>query len=150
MRGGDANHLILPIDAPDELCCGVQCMSTSVIDMASEELSQVGVRLVASDPQFAVPETPLAVPAGLNRAGLSEVVNQLLALDKRVPFDFAINGKLLRSALSKHLRTHAVSTVRSLRKLVPSCHVKPHAPAPPHNRRALWRSSTSLPCKPPS
>lgn len=83
--------------------------------MAAEQLSQVGVRLVATLDKYAVPETPLAVPANLNRLGLSEVVNQLLSLEKRVPFDFSIQGQLLRSSLAKHLESHSVSAVRARR-----------------------------------
>lgn len=80
--------------------------------MASSDEGQVGIRLVAVDLQYAVPDAPLAVPASLNRFGLSEVVNQMLELEKRVPFDFSINGQLIRSSVAKHLAEKGVSKVR--------------------------------------
>ncbi len=82
--------------------------------MASSDEGQVGIRLVAVDQQYAVPDAPLAVPASLNRFGLSEVVNQMLELENRVPFDFSINGQLVRSSLSKHLAEKGVSKVGNI------------------------------------
>lgn len=85
--------------------------------MASSGDVQVGIRLVAVDQQYAVPDAPLAVPASLNRFGLSEVVNQMLELEKRVPFDFSINGQLIRSSLTKHLAENSVSKVSLLAEI---------------------------------
>lgn len=50
------------------------------------------------------------VPANLTRYGLSQIINHLLALDPARPFDFLINGELLRLSLHKHLAAKQLST----------------------------------------
>ncbi|GMF48116.1 unnamed protein product [Phytophthora fragariaefolia] len=75
-----------------------------------EEGPQVRVKFVTKDAAIRVTETPFAVPTRLNRRGLSQVVNHLLATgDAPRPFDFLIDSLFLRSSLDKYLQTHGVS-----------------------------------------
>ncbi|KIZ06505.1 hypothetical protein MNEG_1452 [Monoraphidium neglectum] len=77
--------------------------------MAAEE-SQVLVRFFTKLPQeLQVPDTEVAVPSSLKRYGLSQVINHLLALDPPRPFDFLIDGELLRKSLAQHLLDHGLS-----------------------------------------
>lgn len=74
-----------------------------------EEGPQVRVKFVTKNESIRVTETPFAVPARLNRQGLSQVVNHLLNTDKPRPFDFLIDGVFLRSTLEKYMRQHMIS-----------------------------------------
>ena len=51
---------------------------------------QVRVRFVTDFDEYRIEDTPFALPAPLNRAGLSNVINHLLSLtdDDTVRFDF--------------------------------------------------------------
>lgn len=61
-----------------------------------------------------VSDAPLFVPATLKRYGLSEIVNHLLAKEddetKPIPFDFLIDGQLLRTSLSEYLVKNGLSS----------------------------------------
>lgn len=71
--------------------------------MAADE-SQVLVKFVTRLPaELRVPETPIAVPSRLKRYGLSQIVNHLLGLDPARPFDFLVDGELLRKSLEAQL-----------------------------------------------
>lgn len=75
----------------------------------SEE-KQVLVTFVTKLPQeLHVPQTEVAVPASLKRYGLSQIINHLLALEPVRPFDFIIDGELLRKSLEQHLLEHNIS-----------------------------------------
>lgn len=52
----------------------------------------------------------LYVPISLQRYGLSEIVNHLLELEQKVPFDFLINGVLLRTSLQQYINTNGLSS----------------------------------------
>lgn len=77
---------------------------------------QVKVRFFTreDDESLKVSEAPLFIPASLKRYGLSEVVNHLLIKDNEdqspIPFDFLIDGKLLRSSISDYLSKNGLST----------------------------------------
>ncbi|CAI7844356.1 unnamed protein product, partial [Closterium sp. NIES-54] len=74
---------------------------------------QVQVRFTTRLPaHLTVPSTPFTVPVRLTRYGLSEVINTLLGRDAPQPFDFIVDGRLLRSSLRKCLLTSALSTER--------------------------------------
>lgn len=79
---------------------------------------QVQVRFVTElPPRYQVPDTVFALPGHLSRYGLSEVVNSLLQnkipetseesdgeeTRKHIPFDFEIDGELLRCSLHAFL-----------------------------------------------
>jgi ribosome biogenesis protein YTM1 len=53
------------------------------------------------NPKYVVPPSPITVPGKLTRYGLSEVINHLLDLERTIPFDFFIDGHLLRTSLAK-------------------------------------------------
>eukprot|EP01091_Cochliopodium_minus_P018893 TRINITY_DN7775_c0_g1_i1.p1 TRINITY_DN7775_c0_g1~~TRINITY_DN7775_c0_g1_i1.p1 ORF type:complete len:476 (-),score=175.31 TRINITY_DN7775_c0_g1_i1:51-1478(-) len=56
--------------------------------------------------EFKVTETPFEVTSKLSRYGLSEIINHLLSLDPPKPFDFLINGELLRITLSQWVKKY--------------------------------------------
>lgn len=64
---------------------------------------------------FQVPEEELVVPSNLERYGLSEVVNRLLAREKPIPFDFLVEGEFLRSSISSYLEAHKLSSEKVLK-----------------------------------
>jgi ribosome biogenesis protein YTM1 len=68
------------------------------------------VRFVTEYDEFRIIDTPFAVPSKLGRHGLSEVVNHLLERDDHQPFDFLIQGRLVRTPLSKFILLNGLST----------------------------------------
>ncbi|KAG2450685.1 hypothetical protein HYH02_004524 [Chlamydomonas schloesseri] len=79
------------------------------------EETQVLVKFVTKLPaHLRVPETPVAVPSDLKRYGLSQIINHLLALDPPRPFDFLIDGELVRKSLEQHLLAHNLSAESTL------------------------------------
>lgn len=84
----------------------------------------VRVKLFTRDEELKVDESPIYVPVNLKRFGFSEVVNQLLQTNEPIPFDFLIDGALLRGSLesylaSKGLSTEAIVTVEYVRAIRP-------------------------------
>ncbi|WFD30056.1 ribosome biogenesis protein ytm1 [Malassezia sp. CBS 17886] len=75
----------------------------------------VPIRLRTSLAQSSVPYVPYMVPVTWRRAQLSTLVNKLLAVAdgaadrKPVPFDFIVNGELLRCGLDEFLAQHDLS-----------------------------------------
>jgi ribosome biogenesis protein YTM1 len=77
--------------------------------------TQVLVRFVTRLPaELRVPESQVAVPAGLRRYGLSQIINHLLALSPARPFDFLVAGELLRKSLAAHLTERGLSAETAL------------------------------------
>lgn len=77
--------------------------------MESDE-RQVQVRFATKlPPHFRVAATPFSVPAHLTRYGLSEVINALLGNEKPQPFDFLVDGELLRTSLEQFLLSKKIS-----------------------------------------
>ncbi|KAI8575857.1 hypothetical protein K450DRAFT_259882 [Umbelopsis ramanniana AG] len=74
------------------------------------ESEQVQVRFTTQQQQYAITESAIFVPANFKRYGLSGIVNHLLGNDKPIPFDFLINGELLRTSLSQYLVANNVSS----------------------------------------
>lgn len=82
----------------------------------SDDKLQVKIRLFTNeqDETISLSDAPLYVPASLKRYGLSEVVNHLLesqqGYDGRViPFDFLIDGQLLRTSIQEYLTKNGLS-----------------------------------------
>jgi len=72
---------------------------------------KVRVRLWTTHARYAVTDAPLAVPVNLGRYGLSEIVNHLLGTEAEPqPFDFIVNGTLVRGSLRKLFAEQRVST----------------------------------------
>lgn len=74
-----------------------------------DEENRVRVRFYTQHVQYVVTDAPFAVPSKLGRYGLSEVINHLLELESPIPFDFLINGQLLRVSLKSFIRSHRLS-----------------------------------------
>lgn len=68
------------------------------------------------DDSLHVSDTPLFVPVSLKRFGLSEIVNHLLGKNgedeetKAIPFDFLIDGVLLRTSIEEYLVKNGLSS----------------------------------------
>lgn len=82
----------------------------------SEDKSQVKIRFFTreKDEALHVEDAPMYAPISLKRYGLSEIVNHLLKNDAPVPFDFLIEGELLRSSLQEYLTKKGLSSEVSL------------------------------------
>jgi len=74
--------------------------------------SQVKIKFFTreEDESLHVNENPLYVPISLKRYGLSEIVNHLLENENPIPFDFLINGTLLRTSIEEYLTQNALSS----------------------------------------
>ncbi|CAK7892641.1 ribosome biogenesis protein Ytm1p [[Candida] anglica] len=89
-----------------------------IVPDMSEEKSQIKIKFFTKeeDESIQVSDAPLYVPVSLKRYGLSEVVNHLLGNDeetdetKPVPFDFLIDGVLLRTSLDEYLTKNGLSS----------------------------------------
>lgn len=82
----------------------------------SEDKTQIKIKFFTQedDEDLHISDAPLYVPVTLKRYGLSEVVNHLLeaqkGLDGRViPFDFLIDGVLLRTSILEYLTKNGLS-----------------------------------------
>ena len=112
-------------------------MSFGCVAMAPPGASDVQITctFVTRLPErFRVASAPLAVPGKLTRYGLSEVINHLLALAKPTPFDFLVDGELVRTSLEKLCLRKGISAESVLEvEYVPA--VAPPAPehAAPHD-----------------
>ena len=82
----------------------------------TEDKSQVKIRFFTreKDESLHVQDTPMYAPISLKRYGLSEIVNHLLGSEKPVPFDFLIEGELLRTSLHDYLTKKGLSSEASL------------------------------------
>lgn len=89
----------------------------------SDDKSQIKIRFFTreKDESLQVQDTPMYVPIQLKRYGLSEIVNHLITsqneTDESVattPFDFLIDGQLLRSSLNDYLVKNGLSSEVSL------------------------------------
>ncbi|KAH3661512.1 hypothetical protein OGAPHI_006359 [Ogataea philodendri] len=78
--------------------------------------SQVKVRFFTRDEdrELHCPGNPVFVPVSLKRYGLSEIVNHLVGLEKPVPFDFLIDGTLLKGSVEEYLVANGLSSEHSL------------------------------------
>ncbi|KAG0584770.1 hypothetical protein KC19_3G232900 [Ceratodon purpureus] len=71
---------------------------------------QIQVKFVTKlPPALRVVSSAFAIPAKLGRYGLSEVVNTLLGLERPQPFDFLIDGELLRTSIEQFLLTKGIT-----------------------------------------
>lgn len=78
----------------------------------SEDNSQVKLKFFTreQDESLHVQDTPVYAPLSLKRYGLSEIVNHLLDGENPVPFDFLIDGQLLRTSLQDYLIKNGLSS----------------------------------------
>ncbi|TKW35674.1 hypothetical protein SEVIR_2G390300v4 [Setaria viridis] len=87
--------------------------------MDADPSRQVRVRFVTKmPPPLRAPPAAIAVPADLSRMGLSEIVNSLLAAaepdHKAQPFDFLVDGELVRLPLQQFLLAKGITAERVL------------------------------------
>ncbi|CUM47714.1 unnamed protein product [Debaryomyces tyrocola] len=88
----------------------------------ADDKSQIKIKFFTNeeDESLHTSDAPLYVPVSLKRYGLSEIVNHLLKKDgetdetKPVPFDFLIDGVLLRTSLEDYLVKNGLSSEASL------------------------------------
>ncbi|CAH2072674.1 unnamed protein product [Thlaspi arvense] len=66
------------------------------------------------DSPFKAPATPYVISSNVTRLGLSSVVNSLLKLHHHEPFDFLIDGELIRMSLEQFLLAKGISAERIL------------------------------------
>ena len=52
----------------------------------------------------------ISLPSRFSRYELSRLVNEALELEKPIPFDFIIQGRLLRESLSEYISKHSLSS----------------------------------------
>ncbi|OAD73638.1 hypothetical protein PHYBLDRAFT_145114 [Phycomyces blakesleeanus NRRL 1555(-)] len=71
---------------------------------------QVQVRFVTKQEKYAISDAAILVPANFKRYGLSEIVNNLLNHEKPTPFDFLIDGEILRTSIADYLFSKSLST----------------------------------------
>ncbi|CAO0801899.1 unnamed protein product [Mucor circinelloides] len=76
----------------------------------SSEQEQVQVRFTTQQPEYAVNDAAILLPSNIKKDGLSEIVNSLLDNDKPIPFDFLIDGQLLRTSIVEYLNAAQLST----------------------------------------
>ncbi len=79
-------------------------------------MTQLQVQLTTKQTQHAIDSGPLRVPFGIDRAGLSEIVNMLLGYDAPLHFEFMVLGHHLTSTLSQsidHLNLSTVNTTKT-------------------------------------
>ncbi|XP_010936314.1 ribosome biogenesis protein WDR12 homolog [Elaeis guineensis] len=86
---------------------------------SAEASRQIRVRFTTKlPPRLRVPTTSLAVPSNLTRMGLSEIVNHLLKnMDSEFqfqPFDFLVDGELIRMPLEQFLLAKGISAEKVL------------------------------------
>lgn len=84
-----------------------------------ESARRVQVRFVTKlKPPFKAPTTSIAIPSNLTRFGLSSIVNNLLKAGKdewnTEPFDFLIDGELVRMSLEEFLLAKGISAEKIL------------------------------------
>ncbi|CUM65247.1 uncharacterized protein PRCAT00002879001 [Priceomyces carsonii] len=83
----------------------------------AEESRQIKVKFITNEglEELQVSDVPLYVPVSLKRYGLSEIVNHLLGNDneeeakKPIPFEFLVDGELLRGSVQDYLTSKGLS-----------------------------------------
>ncbi|KAI3452220.1 hypothetical protein Pfo_008885 [Paulownia fortunei] len=87
--------------------------------VVEESSRQVQVRFVTKlKPPYKAPPTSISIPANLTRFGLSALLNNLLQAGnadwKSEPFDFLIDGELVRMSLEEFLLAKSISAEKVL------------------------------------
>lgn len=95
-------------------------MQDEALDAPPAGLATMPIRLRTSLPGCSIPYVPYMVPVTWRRSQLSTLVNKVLATAATgeapapVPFDFIVNGELLRTSLEEYLAQHASSAETTL------------------------------------
>ena len=64
--------------------------------------------------RYQIGTSAISLPIRFSRYELSRLVNEALGLEKPVPFDFILDGKLLRVSLSEYMSNHGISAETTL------------------------------------
>lgn len=70
----------------------------------------MNVKLLTKYERYQIGTDAISLPARFSRIDLSKLVNETLELEKHIPFDFVINGTLLRTSLSEYMSENGLST----------------------------------------
>lgn len=89
-------------------------MSENSVDKNSKDSVRVKFFTRDEDEALHCAGNPLFVPVSLKRFGLSEIVNHLLTTETPVPFEFLIDGTILKTTLQEYLISNGLSTETSL------------------------------------
>jgi ribosome biogenesis protein YTM1 len=81
-------------------------------ESASTSKDQVKVKFFTRDDDetLHVSSNPIYIPVSLKRFGLSEIVNHLLETETPVPFEFLIDGTILKTDIQDYLVNNGLST----------------------------------------
>ncbi|OWB61272.1 hypothetical protein B5S32_g2557 [[Candida] boidinii] len=79
---------------------------------STDDKTQIKVKFITRDEDETLQcsNNPLFVPISLKRYGLSEIVNHLIDTETPVPFDFLIDGTLLKTSIDEYLTKNGLST----------------------------------------
>ena len=96
--------------------------TTTIQEKADEQQRQVPITLRTSQATLSIPSIPYLVPTTWRRTQLSTLVNRLLQQDssaageasgatgaKSIPFDFIIDGELLRTSIDQYLASKGLT-----------------------------------------
>ncbi|CAN8236305.1 unnamed protein product [Cochlearia groenlandica] len=90
------------------------------MDIEGEDASKrLHVKFVTKlESPFKVPVSSVAIPSNVTRLGLSSIVNSIIEIEnpewKTEPFDFLIDGELIRMSLEQFLLAKGISAERTL------------------------------------
>lgn len=80
-----------------------------------EDNGQMEIKLVSKLPErYQIPSDKMIVPGSLTRIDLSELVNDFLAFNERVPFDFLVNGEFLRGSILTHCTDRGILSEKTV------------------------------------
>ena len=65
---------------------------------------QLPINLFTRSPTHAIPQSTYLIPSTWRRFQLSELINKVLSLPQPVPFDFLVDGEVLRGSLDAWLK----------------------------------------------
>ncbi|CAN1274021.1 Ribosome biogenesis protein WDR12 homolog, partial [Linum perenne] len=109
---------LLPASVPQRSAFLLLHPALSEMDADMDE-RQIQARFVTKlKPPFKAPPTAITIPATVTRLGLSSIVNSLLQAGapewESEPFDFLIDGELVRMSLDQFLLAKGISAERTL------------------------------------
>ena len=93
----------------------IETPTASTGDRTQDEFTQLEVLLLSKLPEkFHIPSDKMVVPGNLSRVDLSDLVNELLSLERRIPFDFIVGGEFLRGTLASHCMDRGILSEKTL------------------------------------
>ena len=99
-------------------------VSTSAISSPAPP-RQTPINLFTRSPTHAIPQTTYLIPSTWRRYQLSELINKVLTLPQPVPFDFLVEGEVLRGSLDAWVKRNrggdeeGTVNVEYVRSLIP-------------------------------